>query len=101
MPSLIEALDSGEEQVPPCIIQTPLEREEKHGTPTFFTLSKGKVRKTHADSLASDPEFSVSEIRDKLAASEMDYALKVEVLKAVVELFDIEQELDATRTLNP
>lgn len=106
MPSLIEELDSEEEQVPYAvgIVErgTLGSRTATIGSPpTFLTLGKGKVRKTHADSLSSDPEFSVSELKDKLAASEMDYKLKVEVLKAVVELFDIEKELDATRTLNP
>jgi len=63
--------------------------------------SNSKVRKTHTNSMMSDPAFAVSEIKSLLTASEMDYALKVEVLKAVNSLFDIEQELTASHTLTP
>jgi hypothetical protein len=53
--------------------------------------SNSKLR----ESKMSDPEFAVSEIKSKLAVSEMDYKLKVEVLKAINSLFEVEEELNA------
>mgnify|MGYP003627818080 CR=1 FL=1 len=57
--------------------------------------SNSKVRKTHTNSMMSDPEFAVSEIKSKLAVSEMEYKLKVEVLKAINSLFEVECALNA------
>lgn len=86
MTSLIGELDS----VP--------EPEFKPDTVTI--APKGVKRTTHARVMATDPAWTASEIKSKIAVSEMDYKLKVEVLKAVDDLIAIEDELTEPRTLN-
>ena len=86
MMSLIEELDSAPEP------------EFKPDTGTI--APKGVKRTTHARVMATDPAWTASEIKSKIAVSEMDYKLKVEVLKAVDDLIAVEEELTEPRTLN-
>lgn len=86
MTRLIEELDSAPEP------------EFKPDTVTI--APKGVKRTTHARVMATDPAWTASEIKSKIAVSEMDYKLKVEVLKAVDDLIAIEDELTEPRTLN-
>tara|TARA_R100001015_G_C4479527_1_gene60479 strand:- start:12 stop:419 length:408 start_codon:yes stop_codon:yes gene_type:complete len=85
MASLIGELDSAPEP------------EFKPDTVTI--APKGAKRITHAKVMATDPAWTASEIKAKLAVSDMDYKLKVEVLKAIDDLTAIEDELEP-RTLN-
>ena len=88
MASLIDELDAAPEPEP----------EFKPDTVTV--APKGAKRITHARVMATDPTWSASEIKAKLAVSDMDYKLKVEVLKAVDDLIAVEEELTGSRTLN-
>tara|TARA_B100001287_G_scaffold276174_1_gene286086 strand:- start:1125 stop:1514 length:390 start_codon:yes stop_codon:yes gene_type:complete len=85
MASLVKELDSSPEP------------EFKPDTVTV--APKGVKRTTHARVMATDPAWTASEIKAKLAVSDMDYKLKVEVLKAIDDLTAIEDELES-RTLN-
>ena len=85
MASLIEELDSAPQP------------EFKPDTVTI--APKGAKRTTHTRVMATDPAWTASEIKAKLAVSDMDYKLKVEVLKAIDDLTAIEDELEP-RTLN-
>tara|TARA_R100000664_G_C2759082_1_gene148489 strand:+ start:762 stop:1136 length:375 start_codon:yes stop_codon:yes gene_type:complete len=49
----------------------------------------------------SDPAYTVAEIKSKIAINPMDYKLKVEVLRAVDDLLEVEDLLEGeTCTLN-
>ena len=57
-------------------------------------------RPTHARVMSSATTYSASEIKSKLAGSDMDYKLKVEVLRAVDDLLEVDALLDSEpRTL--
>tara|TARA_R100001163_G_scaffold65381_2_gene62351 strand:+ start:565 stop:957 length:393 start_codon:yes stop_codon:yes gene_type:complete len=86
MASLIEELDSAPEP------------EFKPDTVTV--APKGVRRTTHARVMQTDPAWTAEEIKAKLTVSDMDYKLKVEVLKAIDDLTAIEDELTEPRTLN-
>lgn len=86
MTSLIEELDSAPEP------------EFKPDTVTI--APKGVKRTTHARVTATDPAWTASEIKSKIAVSPMDYKVKFELLKAVDDLIAVEEELTEPRTLN-
>ena len=67
---------------------------------TVTVAPKGVRRTTHARVMATDPAWTVGEIKAKLAIADIDYKLKVEVLKAVDDLLAIDREIDESRTLN-
>ena len=67
---------------------------------TVTVAPKGVRRTTHARVMATDPAWTVGEIKAKLAIADIDYKLKVEVLKAVDDLLAIDREINESRTLN-
>lgn len=86
MASLIEELDAAPEP------------EFKPDTVTV--APKGVSRTTHARVMATDPSWTASEIKAKIAVSPMDYKVKFELLKVVDDLIAVEEELTEPRTLN-
>jgi len=74
---------------------------EPEFVPDTLTVAPKDVRRTtHARVMATDPAWTAGEIKAKLAIADIDYKLKVEVLKAVEDLLAIDREIDESRTVN-
>ena len=82
------------------LVEGQPEPEPKFVPDTLTVAPKGVSRTTHARVMATDPAWTAGEIKAKLAVSEMDYKLKVEVLKAVDDLLEIDKLIDESRTVN-
>tara|TARA_R100000231_G_scaffold24230_3_gene22573 strand:- start:12404 stop:12787 length:384 start_codon:yes stop_codon:yes gene_type:complete len=82
-------------------MESLIKEPEPAFTPDTLTVApKGVRRTTHARVMATDPAWTAEEIKAKLAIADIDYKLKVEVLKAVEDLLAIDREIDESRTMN-
>tara|TARA_B100001287_G_C22642400_1_gene510846 strand:- start:143 stop:526 length:384 start_codon:yes stop_codon:yes gene_type:complete len=82
-------------------MESLIKEQEPAFTPDTLTVApKGVRRTTHARVMATDPAWTAGEIKAKLAIADIDYKLKVEVLKAVEDLLAIDREIDESRTVN-
>lgn len=82
------------------LVEGQPEPEPEFVPDTLTVAPKGVRRTTHTRVMATDPAWTAGEIKSKLAVSEMDYKLKVEVLKAVDDLLEIDELIDESRTVN-
>lgn len=103
----LASLQPETEQHPPSFALRKMRSSKTQRIPVEWLLTYDTPKETPVETNTrssvskSDPAYTVAEIKSKVAISPMDYKLKVEVLKAVDDLLEVDELLAGeTRTLN-